>query len=125
MITVGREGMLNSCGSREHHGAPALRRLDPLAGDSLPPLPPRLLAKRATPTSCHLGQLVGEIKSEICLEIDFLRQKLFTLDGATSIYPDTSNFFRISLVPLLPFSLKILRWLSEHLSYDKRSYGGD
>ena len=86
MITVGREGMLNSCGSRgtrEHHGAPALRRLDPLAGDSLP-LPPRLLAKRATPTSCHLGQLVGEIKSEICLEIDFLRQKLFTLDGAIS-----------------------------------------
>ena len=75
MITVGREGMLNSCGSRgtrEHHGAPALRRLDPLAGDSLPlpPLPPRLLAKRATPTSCHLGQLVGKIKSEdvsICL----------------------------------------------------------
>ena len=82
----------------EHQGAPALRRLDPLAGDSLPlpPLPPRLLAKRATPTSCHLGQLVGEIKSEdvsICLEIDFLRQKLFTLDGAISIYPDTSNFF--------------------------------
>ena len=107
MITVGREGMLNSCGSRgtmEHQGAPALRRLDPLAGDSLPlpPLPPRLLAKRATPTSCHLRQLVGEIKSEdvsICLEIDFLCQKFFTLDGATSIYPDTSIFFRISPLP--------------------------